>query len=394
VGSNDEADRLRCPRLRHKYSESDETLLPHTTPGTKAWRHHTHATSTRIHQFTGDKTGMRQNMASHINKDSTPDSVFMLYFAAVITLVAEETNQYYRQYLDMLDNGPSPAPDITECEMFLFLAIIAQMGHDIRDSLKDYWTVTEQFRTPFYSKTMTCDWFLHILHYPHFSDNQNAIDNNDPNYDRLWKIRCIFDMLNDVYSKYYAPTEHLTVDKVIVLYKGKVNFRQYIPKKHKRFGIKLYQVCDMSGYTYDMDVYLGKNRTCSTADMTVTNMTVRHLTRKVEGHGHKLYMDNFFSSLDLFNYLTKRKINCCGTVRPNRKGMPWNLLPWNNRLKRGNILSRTRDDLTAMVWRGKRDVHILTNMHHPPANGNFCDEHGNATKPRNHTGLQQTYGLC
>jgi hypothetical protein len=34
-----------------------------------------------------------------------------------------------------------------------------------------------------------------------------------------------------------------------------------------------------------------------------------------------------------------------------------------------------------MVWRDKRDVHRLTNMHHPPTNGNFCDEHGNAIKP-------------
>jgi hypothetical protein len=58
----------------NKDSESDETLLPHTNPGTKACRQ-THATSTRIHQFTGDKTGMRRNVAPHINKDSTPDSV-------------------------------------------------------------------------------------------------------------------------------------------------------------------------------------------------------------------------------------------------------------------------------------------------------------------------------
>jgi hypothetical protein len=95
------------------------------------WRQQTAATNTRIHQFTGDKTGKRQNVAPHINKDSTTDSVLMLYSAAVITLVVEETNWYYRQYLDTLDNGPLPAPDITQCEMFLFLAIIIQMGHDI-----------------------------------------------------------------------------------------------------------------------------------------------------------------------------------------------------------------------------------------------------------------------
>jgi hypothetical protein len=61
--------------------------------------------------------------------------------------------------------------------------------------------------------------------------------------------------------------------------------------------------------------------------------------------------------------------------------MPWDLLPRNNRLTQGDILSRTRDDLTAMVWRDKRDVHLPTNMHHPPANGNLCDQHGNAIKP-------------
>jgi hypothetical protein len=94
-------------------------------------------------------------------------------------------------------------------------------------------------------------------------------------------------------------------------------------------------------------------------------------------------MDNYFSSPDLFDDLTKQKINCCGTVRHKRKGMPLDLLPPNKRLKRGDILSRTRDDLTAMVWRDKRDVCVLTNMHNPPAiEGNFCDEHGNALKPQ------------
>jgi hypothetical protein len=47
----------------NKEPESDETLLPHRTPSTKAWRQQTHAARTRIHQFTGDKTGMRQNVA-------------------------------------------------------------------------------------------------------------------------------------------------------------------------------------------------------------------------------------------------------------------------------------------------------------------------------------------
>jgi hypothetical protein len=34
-----------------------------------------------------------------------------------------------------------------------------------------------------------------------------------------------------------------------------------------------------------------------------------------------------------------------------------------------------------MIWKDKGHVNMLTNMHHPPAEGNFCDEHGNALKP-------------
>jgi hypothetical protein len=37
--------------------------------------------------------------------------------------------------------------------------------------------------------------------------------------------------------------------------------------------------------------------------------------------GHKLYMDNYFSSPRLFDDLHNRRIGFCGTVRHNRKEM-------------------------------------------------------------------------
>jgi hypothetical protein len=119
----------------------------------------------------------------------------MLYFTAIIHLLVVETNRYYHQYLDRLDDGPS-RPDVTNSEMFLFLGIIIQMGHDIRDRIKDYWSTAEQFHRPFYSNTMKRDRFLHILLFLHYTDNNMEIDKQADNYDRLWKIRTIFDTLN------------------------------------------------------------------------------------------------------------------------------------------------------------------------------------------------------
>jgi hypothetical protein len=51
-------------------------------------------------------------------------------------------------------------------------------------------------------------------------------------------MRTIFDKLNNSYAKYYSPMEHLAVDEIIVPYKSRVIFKQYIPKKHKQFWIK------------------------------------------------------------------------------------------------------------------------------------------------------------
>ena len=55
----------------------------------------------------------------------------MLFFFEIIQLLVEETNGYYHQYLDTLDEGRSPLPDVTVQEMCLFLTIIVHMGHEI-----------------------------------------------------------------------------------------------------------------------------------------------------------------------------------------------------------------------------------------------------------------------
>jgi len=50
-------------------------------------------------------------------------------------------------------------------------------------------------------------------------------------------MAALFDKLSDSYAKYYSLKEHLAVDEIIVLFKGTVIFKQYIPKRHKQFII-------------------------------------------------------------------------------------------------------------------------------------------------------------
>jgi len=81
------------------------------------------------------------------------------------------------------------------------------------------------------------------------------------------------------------------------------------------FGLKLYKLCDSKGYTYNMIVYLGKDRKCATTSMIATHATVTGLAARIEHVGHRLYMDNFFSSPSLFGDLhTKTAAGLLGQI--------------------------------------------------------------------------------
>ena len=130
-----------------------------------------------------------------------------------------------------------------------------------------------------------------------------------------------------------------------------------------------------------MRVYLRRDSHSATDDMNATHTNVRHLTRRVEGLGHKIFMDNFFSSPRLFDDVDRRKINSCGTVRPNRMDMPSDFGLKHLKLKRGEVRVRTRGGLTALVWKDRREIYLLTNMNPSPAEGNFCDDSNRPMRP-------------
>jgi len=89
--------------------------------------------------------------------------------------------------------------------------------------------------------------------------------------------------------------------------------------------------------------------------MSATHGTVLELVRRVEGLGHKLYMNSYFSSPALFDDLFRRKINCCGTVRNDRRGTPKDISSRAIEAKKGDF-TQVRGNQSIVCWKDKRDV--------------------------------------
>jgi hypothetical protein len=120
-----------------------------------------------------------------------------------------------------------------------------------------------------------------------------------------------------------------------------------------------------------MSVYLGRDGKGATAATNAVYAAVVSGLNIMNGNLRHLIYANSFPSPDVFNDLHMKAINCCGTIRPDRNVMPRDF-GRKLRLKRGDIKTRVKVDLTAVASRDKRNINILTNKHRPSAECNVC----------------------
>lgn len=87
------------------------------------------------------------------------------------------------------------------------------------------WSGDEIYRTPVFGQVMPRDRFLLLLRFLHCNDN-DATDVNNSDRDRLHKIRPIISMLRHNCTSVCIPGPDLCVDESLVLYKGRLAFKQ------------------------------------------------------------------------------------------------------------------------------------------------------------------------
>ena len=97
---------------------------------------------------------------------------------------------------------------------------------------------------------------MKINQYIHLKDTSNTPGRDDPNYDPLYKMRPMIDLILPKLKDNYKPGENLSVDEGMIGFKGRVHFRQYMPAKPTKWGNKVWQICESdSGYCCGFDVY-------------------------------------------------------------------------------------------------------------------------------------------
>lgn len=259
---------------------------------------------------------------------------------------------------------------VTKDDMLRFLGLTLLMGLMRKPCIDLYWSKDELFRTPIFARVMTRERYQIILRFLHFVDNDYAPDSLDKDRDRLFKIRPLIEHLNEKFCTIYTPDQNIALDESLILWKGRLLFKQYLPAKRKRFGIKVYNLCESSGYTYRFRVYTGAQDPAHDIQNVLPSDTVSfNKTEKLTifmmlpllNGGYTLYVDNWYTSLNLFQYLHANSTNACGTMRSNR--VPEAVR--NLKLSKGESRTLQCGELQCTKFVDKKDVYILSTIHKP-----------------------------
>lgn len=287
----------------------------------------------------------------------------------LIDMIVLETNRYAEQCIQSSvfrrhSRSKKWVPTSRD-EMNSFLALIILQGIVKKPTVEQYWSKRHSTSTPFFSKIMSYRRFQLIYRYMHFADN-NAFDAKTHECPKLAKIWPVLKHLSSSFQKAITPERDVSIDESLMLFKGRLAWKQYIPLKRSRFGIKSYMLCESkTGYVWSLIIYTGKGTLFDDKykHLCMSSQVVMTLMKPLLDKGYCVTTDNFYSSPELADILISRSTDTYGTIKLRRKEVPKELLL--KKVKKGEIVAYQRGKVCIMKWMDKKAVSLISTIHNP-----------------------------
>ena len=168
--------------------------------------------------------------------------------------------------------------------------------------------------------------------------------------------------LNNKMATIYNPGRKLSIEESIMLWRGRLIFRQYIKNKKHKYGGKFHELCESDRIVMNVKIYSGEPPP-DIHSLGQTGAIVLNLMENFLGRGYHLYTDNFYNSFELAKYMLTQNTYICGTLRSDRKSNSKEVA--KAKLKKGDVVSRSRDGIIVSKWKEKKDTLMISNMHTP-----------------------------
>lgn len=244
------------------------------------------------------------------------------------------------------------------CEIHAFLGCLMAMGICKLPSIREYWQVESRLFSvmgikDLFSRTRFIDIYSNLC----LRDPQTSSDT-----DKMAKITPFVESIIFGSQFYYLPKRELSIDESIIPFSGRHSLVQFVPSKPVKYGFKAFLLCEAeSGYVLNWKMYTGDPRD---ENHGATYKTVMSLCDGVEGEGSKLFMDRYYTGIQLITDLKDIQIGACGTIMMNRAQIDDKLKKKLLALKdRETLYLKSQNELLLTCWKDAKLVMVISNFH-------------------------------
>ena len=193
--------------------------------------------------------------------DDPIDAFKVTFPIEFMLLVLQYTNQRYQKHCNenrrsrifARFHGYSPFV-IEEIQAFIGLLLIQGAYKCTKHPLKELY---KPMYLPHFRAVLSRDRFQLLYLCCRFDDLTTRKTRQKK--DRLAPIRELWDRFFLLCTQLYNPTTCVTVDEQLVKFRGRCSFRQFMPNKPGKYGLKVWIAADStSHYCFNASVYLGK----------------------------------------------------------------------------------------------------------------------------------------
>lgn len=258
--------------------------------------------------------------------------------------------------------------DVIELKAFLGLLYLAGVFKSNNEDLRSLFATNGTGRDIFRA-TMSLNRFYFLLASLCFDDPVTRLE-RIANGDNLAAISNIFNTFITNCQSNYSCGEYVTIDEMLVAFRGRCKFRMYLKSKPDKYGLKMQCLVDTkTHYLLNSFIYSGKDtHKTNPRKLAIPTLDVLALIPPISGTNRNVTADNWFSSVELIRELRKHNITYVGTLKKNKREVPYEFQPHKDRPANSALFGFTgSESLVSFVPKKNRAVLLVSTMHHSNA---------------------------
>lgn len=311
--------------------------------------------------------------ARALNDESTKTEVWKLFFDAdIVSKIVTNTNVKLSTVREKIRPGQTKAnyrnTNNEEINALIGLLLLSSILKSNDENMESLFT-RDEFSRPIFRATMSLNRYKALVGALRFDDAQTREERKTT--DKAAAISEIFCKIISNSQAVYRPSAYTTIDEMLIPFRGRCSFKMYMPKKPKKYGIKVMCLADAkTSYLCNAYIYTGKGSdgfglTEEEKSCSVPTQSLIRLCKVIEGTNRNVTADNWFSSLEAVDVLHKKKLTYVGTLKRNKLCIPVEFLPNNNRPVISTLYGfRNESTLLSFVPKKNRAVCLVSSMHH------------------------------